>query len=304
MPPSSPDAEDAGNLMLRSLLFVPGDSERKQAKAASSPADALILDLEDSVTADRLPFAREQVVRFLAAKPVAAGRELWVRTNPLSSGKLLQDLSAVIGGAPAGLMLPKVSDPSEVQEVHHYLCALEVQTGLPLHSTKLIVVATETPRAVLTLPGYPVAPERLVGLTWGAEDLSAALGATSKQDANGELAFTYRMARSLCLVTARAAGVQPIDTLYASFKDPEGLRADAERARHEGFTGKIAIHPDQVAAINAAFTPSQADIERARRIVDAFASSPDAGTLSLDGEMLDRPHLVQAQRVLDLARRN
>lgn len=289
--------------MLRSLLFVPGDSERKQAKAVASAADALILDLEDSVAADRLPMAREQVARFLAAKPAARSQQLWVRTNPLSSGKLLQDLAVVIDGAPAGLVLPKVSDPSEVQEVHHYLCALEVQRGFPLHSTKLIVVATETPRAMLTLAGYPVAPDRLEGLTWGAEDLSAALGASSKHDANGELAFTYQMARSMCLVAACAAGVQPIDTLYANFKDSAGLQADSARARRDGFTGKIAIHPDQVEAINLAFSASSAEIERARRIVEAFGSSPDTGVVSLDGEMLDRPHLIQAQRVLALARR-
>jgi citrate lyase subunit beta/citryl-CoA lyase len=290
--------------MLRSLLFVPGDSERKQARALSSAADALILDLEDSVAPDRLPFAREQVASFLSARPQGAAQQLWVRTNPLSSGKFLQDVTAVVGAAPAGLVLPKVSQPSEVQEVHHYLCALEVQLGLVLHSTKLIVVATETPRAVLTLADYSAAPERLAGLTWGAEDLSAALGASSKYDADGTLAFTYQLARSMCLLAASAVAVQPIDTLYANFKDPGGLQTDSARARRDGFTGKIAIHPDQVDVINAAFMPSDAEIERARSIVEAFARAPEAGVLSLDGEMLDRPHLLQAQRLLAIARRH
>lgn len=289
--------------MLRSLLFVPGDSERKQAKALSSAADALILDLEDSVAPERLPLAREQVASLLAAQPARSGQQLWVRTNPLSGGKLLEDLAAVIAGAPSGLVIPKVSRPAELLEVHHYLCALEAKLGLPLHSTKLIVVATETARAVLTLAEYPVAAERLVGLTWGAEDLSAALGASSKHDADGSLSFTYQLARSLCLLTARASNVQPIDTLYANFKDAQGLQVDAARARRDGFTGKIAIHPDQVDVINAAFTPSAAEVARAAQIVSAFEQRPDAGVLSLDGEMLDRPHLVQAQRILDIARR-
>jgi citrate lyase subunit beta/citryl-CoA lyase len=291
------------DLMLRSFLFVPGDSERKQAKAMSSAADALIFDLEDSVAPDRLPFARQQVANVLSVKPSGAAQQFWVRTNPLSSGALLQDVTAVLGAAPAGFVLPKVSQPSEVQVVHHYLCALEVQQGLKLNSTKLIVVTTETARAVLTLGGYPVVPERLVGLTWGAEDLSAALGASSKYEVDGTLCFTCQLARSMCLLAASAAAVQPIDTLYTNFKDPAGLQADSARARRDGFTGKIAIHPDQVGVINAAFMPSVAEIERATRIVAAFADSPHAGVLSLDGEMLDRPHLLQAQSVLAIARR-
>jgi citrate lyase subunit beta / citryl-CoA lyase len=289
--------------MLRSFLFIPGDSERKHAKALSSAADALIFDLEDSVTPDRLPFARQQVANVLAAKPSGATQQFWVRVNPLCSGALLQDVSAVLGAAPAGFVLPKVSQPSEVQVVHHYLCALEVQLGLELNSTKLIVVATETARAVLTLGGYPVVPERLIGLTWGAEDLTAALGASSKYQADGTLTFTCQLARSMCLLAASASGVQPIDTLYTNFKDSAGLQADATRARRDGFTGKIAIHPDQVEIINAAFMPSVVEIERAMRIVAAFGDSPQTGVLSLDGEMLDRPHLAQAQSVLAIVGR-
>jgi citrate lyase subunit beta/citryl-CoA lyase len=298
------------NPVLRSLLFVPGDSERKQAKAVDSGADALLLDLEDSVAAAQLPGARRRVCELLTARPDRSQQQLWVRVNALSSGILLQDLTAVFPGAPDGIVLPKASSPNEVAEVSHYLTALEARAGRDLGSTKLLVIATETPEALLTLSTYgQVLPageqsrQRLTGLTWGSEDLSAAMGITQKTDRQGSLTFTFQLARSLCVVTAAAVGVQAIDGVYLDFRDIEGLKRDIESARRDGFTGKLAIHPEQVAPINEAFIPGPAEVDWAQRIVTAFAESPAAGVMSLDGKMIDKPHLLQARRVLELAGR-
>jgi citrate lyase subunit beta/citryl-CoA lyase len=266
-------------LHLRSLLFVPGDSERKQAKALSSPADALILDLEDSVAAAQLPAARARV----------------------------RDLAAIFPGGPDGIVLPKASSAAEVTEVAHYLEGLEASEGKPSGATKLLVIATETPQAVLSMGGYrqaldadPGARGRLAGLTWGSEDLSAALGISQKTDEAGSLTFTFQLARSLCVLTAAAVGVQAIDGVFADFRDLAGLQQDIQMARRDGFTGKLAIHPDQVEAINAAFVPSAAEVDWARRVVAAFEAAPGVGVVGLDGRMLDKPHLVQARRVLEL----
>jgi citrate lyase subunit beta / citryl-CoA lyase len=293
--------------MLRSMLFVPGDSERKQAKAVSSAADALILDLEDSVAAAQLPAARSRVRELLQSRADRSRQQLWVRVNALSSGMLLDDLIAVFPGAPDGLVLPKVTTAHEVEEVGNYLCALEVREGKKRGSTKLVVIATETPMAVLKLDTYTqvLTPEhpsrdRLTALTWGAEDLSAAMGITHKTDRQGSLTFTFQLARSLCVVTATAMGVQAIDGVYLDFRDAEGLKRDIESARRDGFTGKLAIHPDQVGAINDAFVPGTAEVQWAQRVVAAFAAAPDAGVMSLDGHMIDKPHLVQARRILEL----
>jgi citrate lyase subunit beta/citryl-CoA lyase len=279
-------------MILRSFLFVPGDSERKQTKAVDSGADALLLDLEDSVAAPQLSAARHRVRELLTARSDRSKQQLWVRVNALSSGLLLQDLVAVFPGAPDGLVLPKVSTPAEITEIGNYLTALEVREGRAVGTTKLLVIATETPQAVLNLNSY-IPHARLLGLTWGAEDLSAAMGVTNKT------AFTFQMVRSLCVMTATALGVQPIDGVYVDFRDTAGLQRAADEARTDGFTGKLAIHPDQVAPINAAFTPSQTEIEWAQRVVAAFAQSPDAGVVNLDGKMVDKPHLLQAQRILD-----
>jgi citrate lyase subunit beta/citryl-CoA lyase len=291
---------------LRSLLFVPGDSERKQAKARQVGADALILDLEDSVAEAALPAARTRVREFLMAHaPGARSQQLWVRPNGLASGKLLEDLAAVMPGRPDGVVLPKVSSVREVQEVGRHLSALEARVGLPEGGTRVIVIATETPWAVLSLGEYSpeAAGARLSGLTWGMEDLSAALGALAKTEADGSLTPVFELARSLCLIAAAAAGVQAIDGVHADFRDRAGLEREVARARRDGFRAKLAIHPDQVAVINDAFSPTAGEVEHARRVVDAFEASPGAGVTSLDGKMLDRPHLVLAQRLLALAGR-
>jgi citrate lyase subunit beta/citryl-CoA lyase len=292
------------------LLFVPGDSERKQAKALGSGADALILDLEDSVAAAQLPAARQRVRELLQSQTDRSRQQLWVRVNALSSGILLQDLVAVFPGAPNGIVLPKAASAADVAEAAHYLTALEVREGQVPGSTRLVVIATETPEALLNLNSYgpvlaadPRTRARLAGLTWGSEDLSAAMGVTHKTDRQGSLTFTFQLARSLCVVSATALGVQAIDGVYLDFRDTEGLKRDIESARRDGFSAKLAIHPDQVGPINEAFIPGPAEVEWAKRIVAAFAASPDAGVMSLDGQMIDKPHLVQARRILDLTAR-
>jgi citrate lyase subunit beta / citryl-CoA lyase len=289
----------------RSWLFVPGDSERKQVKALASAADVLILDLEDSVAPQRRDLAREQVAALLRNRPQrAAPQRLWVRVNGLASGALLEDLVAVMSGAPDGVVLPKVSGIDEVAEVHHYLLALEKRAGLAPEATRLLVIATETARAVLRLEGFAIpgaCPPRLAGLTWGAEDLSADIGAREKSAADGALTPTFGLARSLCLLAAAAAGVPAVDGVHIDYANRAGLAHELEHARRDGFSGKLAIHPDQVEPINAAFTPTEAELALARRIVAAFQAAPDIGVTSIDGKMVDRPHLLRAQRMLAAA---
>jgi citrate lyase subunit beta / citryl-CoA lyase len=224
---------------------------------------------------------------------------LWVRINPLSTDKALADLAAITGGAPDGIMLPKTTSGVDVVVAGHYLSALEVREGVPEGSIRIFAVATETAPALFGLGTFAGCSPRLAGITWGAEDLSAALGASTNRDEKGELEFTYRLARSLCLAGAVAAGVQPLDTVFVDFRDSEGLRAESRAAARAGFTGKIAIHPDQVPIINEAFTPTAEEVAHARRVIEAFAAG--AGTVALDGKMLDMPHLKQAQRILALA---
>jgi citrate lyase subunit beta/citryl-CoA lyase len=279
----------------RSWLFVPGDAERKIAKGLASEADALILDLEDAVAPARRPAARELVAACLRAHP---GTRLWVRINALGSPQALADLAAVMPAAPAGIMLPKADGAADVVRLGHYLSALEVAAGLEEGRTRIAVVATETPASLFALGGYAPPPPRLAALTWGAEDLAAALGAATNRETGGAYAAPFVLARTLCLAAAAAAGVAPIDTVFTDFRDPAGLAAEAAAARRAGFVGKLAIHPDQVGPIMAAFTPTAAEIAAARRIVAAFAAAPGQGTVGLDGRMLDRPHLTQAERVL------
>jgi citrate lyase subunit beta/citryl-CoA lyase len=285
---------------LRSLLFIPADSQKKLGKADTSGADAVVLDLEDSVAPASKPAAREHAAAFLAERPAPRrGPELWVRINALNEEAALQDLAAVVAGAPDGIMLPKSCGAADVLRLSQYLDALEVQAGVARGSIGILPVATETAAAALQLPSYAnAALPRLRGLTWGAEDLSAALGATTNQDTSGKLALTYRLARSLVLLAAHAAEVQAIETLYVDFRDQEGLRQSCRAARAEGFSGRLAIHPAQVEAINESFSPSDEEIAHARRVVAAFDASPGAGVVGLDGKMLDIPHLKQARAVL------
>jgi citrate lyase subunit beta/citryl-CoA lyase len=294
-----PDAEtDGGGVILRSLLFVPADSEKKLAKAKSSPADALILDLEDAVTADNRPAARKLAADYLKGAD-KNGPALFVRINPLGTADCEADLDAMVGAAPAGLVVPKPDSPAALVELDRMISEREARHGLKRGRIKLVPVASETPAAVLNLMQYANPPPRLVALTWGAEDLSAALGAVGNRGDDGEFLLTYKIVRSLCLIAAKAAGVDAIETLYADFRDSEGLARAADAARREGFAGMLAIHPGQVEIINAAFTPSQDEIDHAKKVVAAFASG--AGVASLDGKMLDMPHLKQAEHILALA---
>lgn len=288
-------------MILRSMLFVPGDSERKLAKGAGSLADALILDLEDSVAPDRTSVARGLVRAYLDSRPDRTRQQLWVRINPLATDQALPDLAAIVGGAPDGILLPKPDGAGDIVLLDHYLTALEAREGLPLGAIRIIPVATETARAVFALGSYAGSSARLAGLTWGAEDLSTALGASTNRAAGGAYAFTYELARSLCLAGAAAAEVQPIDTLHVDFRDLAGLAADSRMSRQLGFTGRIAIHPDQVAPINAAYSPDASEVAFARRVVAAFEAAPGVGVVGLDGKMLDMPHLKQARRLLAMA---
>ena len=291
--------------VLRSLLFIPGDSEKKLGNGDRAGADALVLDLEDSVLPDNKARARGLAAEYLRGRPPGARpSELWVRINALDSTLALSDLSAVVAAVPDGVMLPKAEGPADVARLSFYLDALEAQAGLAVGSIRVLPVATETAAAPFNLGAYSAARlSRLVGLTWGSEDLSTALGASTNRDASGEWAFTYRVVRSLTLMGARAAGVQAIDTLYADFRDEKGLRTASQASRAEGFTGRLAIHPAQVPAINESYMPSAGEIEHARRVVAAFDASPGAGAVGLDGKMVDIPHLKQARALIQQAAR-
>ena len=287
-------------MRLRSLLFVPGDSERKFAKAAGIGADALILDLEDSVAASMKARARAMVAERLDG---GAPRD-WaflVRPNPFDTGLTIDDLAAVVKPGLDGLLIPKADGAADIVRVGHMLDALETRAGMAAGSVKLAVVATETPTAMFNLGGYAPAHPRLLALTWGAEDLSAAVGATTSREPDGAWTFPYQLARAQCLFAATAAGVAPLETLHADYRDLAGLEQTSRHARRDGFTGRLAIHPDQVAVINAAFCPSPAEVEEAQAVVAAFAANPDAGTLGIGGKMYDVPHLKAARRTLAAA---
>jgi citrate lyase subunit beta/citryl-CoA lyase len=286
--------------MNRSYLFVPADSERKLAKAATAGADALILDLEDAVAPDRKGVAREMAADFLqnAEDP---GPELWVRINPVDSDDATRDLAAVMAAAPAGIVLPKPRSVDDVLQLATLLDTAEQRHGHSAEQTLTMALCTERPEALFKLHNYGQATPRLSALSWGAEDLSSALGASSNRDARGNWLPVYEMARSFCLLAAATAGVGAVDTVYTDFRNLEGLREYAANARRDGFAGMLAIHPAQVEVINHAFEPTSAEVERASKIVAAFAENPGAGTLGLDGEMIDRPHLLQARRLLALA---
>ena len=292
-------------MALRSWLFVPGDSEKKLSKAAATGADVIILDLEDSVAPANKAQARDLVVAWLGAHraQVTGGKRQgrWVRINALDSRLWRDDLIAVLRGAPDGIMLPKAMGPESVVQLAAELYELEGRSGVPAGSTKILPLVSETAAAAVSIPSYVAASlPRLAGLTWGAEDLSAAIGATRKRDKLGEWTDAFRFARSQTLLTAHAKGVFAIDTLHADFADDKGLKRAAENARADGFSGMLAIHPAQIPIINAAFTPSEEELAEARAIVAAFQSNPDAGALQIDRRMIDRPHLKLAQRVLGI----
>lgn len=287
-------------MRLRSLLFVPGDSDRKFAKGSAAGADVLILDLEDAVAPSMKAQARAQVAGWLDTA-AAVSASLFVRVNPLGTGLTDDDLAAVVRPGLAGILVPKADGAQDVAVIAAALDRLEAAAGMAAGTVKIMVVATETPQAMFALGSYTPPHPRLVGLTWGAEDLAAAIGATGNKEPDGRWTEPYRLARALCLFAAASAGVTPVDTLYADFRDTAGLEADCRRARRDGFLGRIAIHPDQVETINRCFTPSAEELAEARKIVDAFAASPDAGTLGIDGKMFDIPHLKAAQKTLAAA---
>ncbi|MBV9932007.1 MAG: CoA ester lyase [Alphaproteobacteria bacterium] len=278
-------------MRLRSLLFVPGDRPERMEKALGAGADALILDLEDSVTPPAKPEARRHVAEFLNRNPTAP---LWVRINPLDGAEAERDLAAVLPAHPDGIVLPKAEGGASVAELARRLTAAGNATA------QILAIATETPAAIFQLGSYG-GQRRLAGLTWGAEDLPAAIGAATSRQPDGAYTPPYEMVRALCLFGAAAAGVMPIETVYPAFRDLDGLAAYAARARRDGFMGMMAIHPAQVPVINAAFTPTAEEVAHARAVVDAFEANPQAGALSLDGRMIDRPHFVQAQRILAAA---
>lgn len=282
---------------MRSFLFVPADSERKLARGAQSGADALILDLEDSVVPANRPMARRLARGFLDGT-TAAGYRRWVRVNPLAGGDALDDLAAVAPGRPDGILLPKCV-PEDLRTLDHYLAAFETAAGAPVGGTRVIAIATETPAAMFAIGNYAGVSPRLCGITWGAEDLAACIGGYNRR-ADGVYGDVYRLARALCLVAAAAAGVAAIDTIYTDFRDEAGLAAECAAAKRAGFTAKMAIHPAQIATINGTFSASEDELAWARRVVALFAENPEAGTIALDGRMVDRPHLTLARRLLGL----
>ena len=281
---------------MRSLLFVPGDSAKKRDTALSGDADGVILDLEDSVAANAKAEARTATATFLASGH-RGGKAIVVRINPLDSELCAADIAAIAPARPAYVMLPKAT-PDGVRMLSDTLATHEARAGLKVGSIGVLTVATETPAALFGMGGYGQAPARLAGLSWGAEDLAAELGATANRRADGTYTDVFRLARALTLAAARAAGVLAIDGVFTDFKDEAGLRADLADAVRDGFDAKMAIHPAQVPIINAALTPSATALAQARAIVAAFDAAPDAGVLALDGKMIDRPHLVQARRIL------
>jgi citrate lyase subunit beta/citryl-CoA lyase len=286
-------------LPMRSWLFAPGDSEKKMGKAVASSADIALFDLEDSVAPENKAAARAMVAEQIAASTGRA--RLWVRINPISTSACIADLAAMIPSQPGGVFLPKAEGAADISQLHHYLTALEAANGIPQGRTLIAALVTETAAAMFRTGEYAgdyPGRERLAAMSWGAEDLSAVLGASEQRGADGEYAHTYEMARSLCLIGASAAGIAAIETVQPEFRDLEALEKRARNVRAAGFRGMLAIHPAQVDPINAAFTPSAQELAHARAIVQAFADHPGAGVVALDGAMLDRPHLALAQRLL------
>ena len=281
---------------MRSMLFVPGDRPERFGKAAASGADAVILDLEDAVVAERRSQARTEIAAWLRSgeRKVPA----WVRINPVDSDDSLADLAAIIDGRPDGIVLPKARDGSDVERAHHWLESLEVRNGFARGSIGLLPLITESAGALLRAASFVSLPARVVGLTWGAEDLAADIGAAGNKTADGEYELTFALARSFCLLAAAAAGVAAFDTIDTDLRDAAAIERRARASRRQGFAGKLAIHPAQVAPIHAAFSPTPEEIERAERVIAAFRAAPGAGAVAFEGGMLDKPHLRQAERIL------
>ena len=283
---------------MRSFLFVPADSERKLAKGPQSGADGLILDLEDSVAADRKMVARDMALAFLRAAKRDTGPKLYIRVNALDTGLTLGDLATIMQGKPDGIVFPKCVGQRDLDLLATYLDAFEAREGIGAGTTRILTVATESAAAVLALTAATAKHPRLIGHSWGGEDLMADLGALAKGPSPGVYDDTFKFARTVNLLASVAAGVTAYDTVYPDIKNIEGLRAEAHEARRMGYGGKIAIHPDQVAIIHEVFTPSAQEVDWAKRVVAAFESNPGSGVLTLDGKMLDRPHFVLARRLL------
>jgi citrate lyase subunit beta/citryl-CoA lyase len=284
---------------MRSLLFVPADAPAKLEKGLGCGADAIIVDLEDSVAPERKAAAREQATAFLAAALQHPARpRLLVRINGLSTGLTDADLDAVVAARPDAIMLPKAEGGASIMHADAKLATREALAGLPDGHVKIVAIATETAQSLFVAGTYRAASPRLTALTWGAEDLSADLGAEANRDAEGRFLDPYRLARTLCLAAAAGAEVPALDTVYVDFRNEAGLRRECEEARRDGFQGKMAIHPAQVATINDVFTPKPEAVARAKAIIAAFAAEPGAGVVGIDGVMYDRPHLTKAQRLL------
>ena len=284
---------------MRSLLFVPADGGPKLDKAFASGADAVILDLEDSIAPERKETARKAAFDFLKSAGLKKDRpRLVVRINGLDTGMIDADLDAIVAGSPDAVLFPKAEGGASVAHLDAKLTAREAVAGLPEGAIKILAQAVESAAGFFLAGSFRDASARLIGLTWGPEDLSAELGAEANRDADGALTEPYRLARSLCLYAAAAAKVPAIETVYVDFRNTEGLRRDTEFARRDGFSGRLAIHPAQVAAINEVFTPSAEQIAKAKAVVAAFAAQPGAGTVGIDGKMYDRPHLIRAQALL------
>jgi citrate lyase subunit beta/citryl-CoA lyase len=285
----------------RSFLFVPGDDERKIAKALDSAADALILDLEDAVAPQRKSAARE--VCASALRGAKSPKALFVRMNALDTADAALDLTAIVSARPFGIVLPKCRHGDDARRLARELDAMEARAGIGSGSIRILPIVTETAASLFGLGTYAEPPiPRLHGMMWGGEDLAADIGAAANRDASGRYTAPYELARALCLLGAASAGVLAIDAVYTNFRDSTGLRAEALEGLRSGFGAKAAIHPAQVDVINEAFTPSPADVESARRIVAAFDAAGDAGVAAIDGRMLDRPHLRGARRTLERAR--
>ncbi|WP_425065513.1 HpcH/HpaI aldolase/citrate lyase family protein [Reyranella sp.] len=282
---------------MRSFLFVPADSERKLAKGPASGADGLILDLEDSVATDRKTIARDMALAYLNGAD-RAGPKLYVRVNALDTGLTLGDLATVMQGKPDGIVFPKCVGQADLDLLSNYLDALEAREGIEAGATRILTIATESAAAILALTAAPARHARLIGHSWGGEDLMADLGALAKGPSPGVYDDTFKMARTVNLMASVAAGVTAYDTVYPDIRNVEGLRAEAHDARRMGYGGKIAIHPDQVAIIHEVFTPTDAEIDWARRVIATFEGNPGAGVLTMDGKMLDKPHLVLARRLV------